>query len=762
MTRVRLAARGTTRPSAPIIGRQRIAAWLSWALITVSLAVLAGYWADRLASFAQLEESALQEMEQRAVVLTEAVAEQARSVVYNADLGLTHLQRVFANRGVISETDAQTVRAATPPGLVRRVTIIDARGYASFSYPPLPAGRETWVGDRPHFVAHQAAGTDYLFVGHPIASRFTGEWLLPLSRRLQDVRGEFAGVATLTVAPEYFSGIFRRLAAGRHDVIALVHRDGAFLSRSHNLEQHLGKNVREDRPFIGEGGADHGVFRSYSTHEPINRVFAFRRLAEWPLVVVAGLGVDEVVAPLKASHRRDLQAASAVSALVLVLVGGVSVVLVRLERNLLRLRDTEQRLAMAISGASELAWEWDVPHRRLDLYGDCAPLLGERANVLHIDTTAWLERIHPEDRDSVRQRVVEALREASGGIELQHRARHADGRWRWVLVRGRVVERSADGRARRLIGILLDVDAAKTAEILAAQTRESYIRLIEHAAEGILVVDRDGRIEIFNPAAESLLGWAAADVLGRPCTELFHPDAGGRGIDPVADTLVDGRSRRRERIDYFRKDGAAMPVELSVAPIVLEGRISGAVAIMADVSERLAWEAELQRQARTDTLTGANNRRAFFELAQREVYRAERDGSPVSLLMMDLDRFKEINDVFGHAAGDRVLVAVVQACIDELRRIDVFGRVGGEELAAVLPGVGLREACAVAERVRERIAAMVVQHGDAWIRCTVSIGVAARQRHEEFQGLMMRADEALYLAKSGGRDRVEDSTASGV
>lgn len=167
-------------------------------------------------------------------------------------------------------------------------------------------------------------------------------------------------------------------------------------------------------------------------------------------------------------------------------------------------------------------------------------------------------------------------------------------------------------------------------------------------------------------------------------------------------------------------------------------------------------EAELERQVRTDYLTGLLNRRAFCELGALEVQRAHRHPAPLSVLALDLDHFKRINDQHGHAAGDRVLKSLATTCRRMLRSIDLTGRLGGEEFAVLLPHTPLETALRVAERLRLAIAEgrMSLDSGQE-VSVTVSIGVATWSPGDaDLQALLNRADVALYAAKHAGRNQV--------
>ncbi|MFP2910060.1 GGDEF domain-containing protein [Pyxidicoccus sp. 3LFB2] len=188
---------------------------------------------------------------------------------------------------------------------------------------------------------------------------------------------------------------------------------------------------------------------------------------------------------------------------------------------------------------------------------------------------------------------------------------------------------------------------------------------------------------------------------------------------------------------------------------------SGAAAgvILAALSERLArrsfrLELDLEVLATRDSLTGAHNRRSFLQLAERELDRARRTTRPVSLLMVDIDRFKSINDTHGHPAGDAVIRTLASTSQSALRSVDVLGRLGGEEFAIILPETGAEGALRVAERLRQTLSEVVVPEGGKSLAFTVSVGVAEWLPGERLDMLLSRGDQALYAAKNTGRNRV--------
>lgn len=186
-----------------------------------------------------------------------------------------------------------------------------------------------------------------------------------------------------------------------------------------------------------------------------------------------------------------------------------------------------------------------------------------------------------------------------------------------------------------------------------------------------------------------------------------------------------------------------------------DGSAREVLAEIATACDNVSRFDEIRREASSDALTGLPNRRRFMELARDRLVQGRRDGRPMAVLMVDIDRFKQVNDVFGHATGDRVLTAVAKRIRSALRAGDIVGRIGGEEIAVVTGA----DAPDLAERVRRAVATTDLTTGRGRIRVTVSVGVAHRLRGDtDLSEVLDRADRALYTAKSDGRDRVVVAT----
>jgi diguanylate cyclase (GGDEF)-like protein/PAS domain S-box-containing protein len=295
----------------------------------------------------------------------------------------------------------------------------------------------------------------------------------------------------------------------------------------------------------------------------------------------------------------------------------------------------------------------------------------------------------------------------------------------------------------------------RRAELAMKASEMRYRELFENANDMIFTTDLEGRLRTVNRAFQATLGYPAAEALERPLEDFVAEDHRERLRETLRLSLSGNETLARHIVDFLTKSGERMPVEIASRLITEGDKAMGVQAIARDMTEHLAFRKQLEEMAQTDPLTGANNRRRFSELGGNELVRARRYKRPLSVLLMDIDHFKKVNDTHGHDAGDKVLKRMTTACVGALRTSDVFGRLGGEEFAAVLPEADGPIARTLAERLRLTLANTDVNLGDKVLRFTVSIGcVTIRHEQETLEDLLNRADEALYQAKRMGRNRV--------
>ena len=338
---------------------------------------------------------------------------------------------------------------------------------------------------------------------------------------------------------------------------------------------------------------------------------------------------------------------------------------------------------------------------------------------------------------------------------------------------GQVVEAHYNAVAHVQPGVHLSVLSDMTDALRQQQRQQELTALMDMAMmDADLVfwdVDlRAGRMHSVNSHWHAMLGYQPGEVPDtvRAWDALVHPDDATRRILAWEAHLLGNTATYEVEFRIRHKQGhwVWMQVRGRVVDRTPDGEPLRVVGLRMDISRRKETEARLEGLAHTDALTGVLNRRRFTDLAADELSRALRHGTPVALLMIDLDHFKAVNDRLGHAGGDAVLRSFAATAEHVMRQGDVFGRVGGEEFAALLPQTSLDGAVVLAERLRQRLGDEPAQVGSTVMPFTVSIGVAAWRAdgatEPSIDRLMVAADRALYAAKGQGRNRVVSATAA--
>jgi diguanylate cyclase (GGDEF)-like protein/PAS domain S-box-containing protein len=283
------------------------------------------------------------------------------------------------------------------------------------------------------------------------------------------------------------------------------------------------------------------------------------------------------------------------------------------------------------------------------------------------------------------------------------------------------------------------------------EVQEDRQRIFTMSLDMLCITDMEGAFKEVNPAWETTLGWDKDTLLRSHWLDFVHPDDIEATIDAGV-ALMKNQPLVKFVNRYRTKDGAYRFISWDSHPDP-SSRLVYAVA--RDVSDRMEMQEKLKEQATHDPMTGAGNRRMFMQRAGEEIERSVRYGAPLSLLMLDVDHFKAINDTYGHDAGDEVLKALVVETRKQLRASDVFCRIGGEEFTAVLINADANTALALAERIRQALAGLTVASKESAITFTVSLGVTERAAGQDsVEAMLKRADNALYDAKENGRDQV--------
>jgi diguanylate cyclase (GGDEF)-like protein/PAS domain S-box-containing protein len=303
-------------------------------------------------------------------------------------------------------------------------------------------------------------------------------------------------------------------------------------------------------------------------------------------------------------------------------------------------------------------------------------------------------------------------------------------------------------------GMLVSGAVRDISERTRAEEREAHLAAVVESSHDAIISKRlDGTVVSWNPGAERLYGYTAAEVHGRPISLLLPPGSDDDFPEILKEVIAGERLDNYETV-RMRKDGTHVDVSLTVSPIRdARGNVVGASTIARDISDRLRYQEQLRHLAEHDALTGARNRRRFERDLADQIGRSRRYGEPAAVLMIDVDRFKQINDRYGHKAGDRALQGVAGALRQRLRESDVIARLGGDEFAVLLPYADASQASVIAADLRRRIAELRIDvDAEEPVRIAVSVGYATIGRNTTSdESVLAEADRAMYRDKLSRR-----------
>jgi len=341
----------------------------------------------------------------------------------------------------------------------------------------------------------------------------------------------------------------------------------------------------------------------------------------------------------------------------------------------------------------------------------------------------------------------ELLTGKTESYDVERRFRHKDGRWLWTHVAVSMM-RDAEGRPWRLIAQIESLEARRRAEMKLAQEHTRLLVTLRSISDAVITTGVGGQITYINTAAESLLGQTLSGVVNRPVEDILNlkdPDTAVVAANLIAQSQALGRTLRRQSpCELHRPDGTLCYVSDVVSPVVDETGCSlGLVIVLRDASEEVARERELRRSALQDPLTGLATR-ADFQRQLREAHRRARyQNHPAALLAIDLDRFKALNDLAGHAAGDALLRKVADGLRAAVRIADIVARLGGDEFAVVLLDCTPERAVAIGQHLLRALNPLSLDWEGTHYDTGASIGLAARpQDFASEQDWLVAADKA--------------------
>lgn len=411
--------------------------------------------------------------------------------------------------------------------------------------------------------------------------------------------------------------------------------------------------------------------------------------------------------------------------------------------------DRHDRLELALWATGERYWDYDLESGQLRRLLDGSPS-GDRP--LREDAMPAEALVHPDDQPLAREMLRRYLDGGSSRYQVQIRVGDGQGGWAWVRVRGRAVARDGAGRVLRIAGTALDVTATREAE----RERRIATTVLRSMAEAVAVLDAGFRYVSVNPAFLRMTGYAEREILGRSASLLDSAQNDSTLFRQI-------RSQARHQGQWSgelwqrRKHGDEMLTALELRTVRDDdgGNDDSVlhVCVFNDITQQKRTEQELRYLANFDTLTDLPNRALLSERLSRAIVRAHRQDTRVALLFLDLDRFKEVNDSLGHAAGDRILRAAAVRLQQTVGQAHTVARLGGDEFTVVIEDLAdSADAERVAREIISAFQAPLLLDDRREVPISPSIGIAVYPDHAQVPTeLLKRADTAMYQAKAAGR-----------
>ena len=423
--------------------------------------------------------------------------------------------------------------------------------------------------------------------------------------------------------------------------------------------------------------------------------------------------------------------------------------------------DQQERLTRTLEAGGMAAWEIDLDTGAYTVADNLSPVFGTAPDLPpEASLEEFISRVHADDLDLFLAAATDEGHEgAPDDFAVEYRV-EKHGALAWIRTQGQFV-RDESGRTVAIRGISTDVTEQRHEEDLRAEAAEVYRRIVEASSDAFVGADPRGLITDWNPAAETLFGWSADEVVGTVLVDHLFPQEDRALYRAHLAALVPDRDGdglvipARMEITARHRSGHLFPVEVSLVT-VRQGGQNEVRAFVRDITERRAHEIELTERALTDQLTGLPNRTLLADRLATAISAIGRRGRGAAVLFIDVDRFKVVNDSLGHRTGDILLMALADRLRTSVRPDDTVARLGGDEFVVLCQDL---EHHAEAVEVAERIFAVLEEPfalGTRSHRVDVSIGIALAESAEaEAEDLLRDADVAMYQAKAAGGARIE-------
>jgi diguanylate cyclase (GGDEF)-like protein/PAS domain S-box-containing protein len=616
------------------------------------------------------------------------------------------------------------------------------------------------LADRDHFRVQQNPQTRGLYISDPVLSHVNNLWVVPVSYPVLATDRQFS-VITAAIQLERITHSFEAQRLKPNGSITLVKTNGATLFRTPAIEGAIGKNIAQAPDFIEHlKPKERGLYRVKGAFDGVERMVGHSRLQNYPVIIAVTASLDDALLP----WWRELYQ-------LLGFVLGVSVLALVLSRRAVRaassaqqkLARSERRFRTLIEHAPDAILVFDADEKRVVDANPMAEKLFERTRgeLLSGGIERFYVPIQPDGRPAA-ENIREAQERCSRGesVLVERRILSLSGKEKIVEVR--IDDMSEDGH-RLVRGSFIDISERKAAETALRESEARLRILMETSPLPMLIATPppEGKTLMLNNRFAEVIGYDIEDIPNlNAWWPRAYPDPGyrieaqRRWSDSVQRMLDAGRSSLLEPFaaELTCKDGSRRFVEIHMSMYA-----DRCLVVFNDLTQRRAYEQELARVANYDILTNLPNRRLLTDRMEQAIAHTRRKGRMLAVCYLDLDKFKPVNDQYGHEAGDKVLIEAARRMSEAIRAEDTAARLGGDEFVLLLADIEQLDECEhVLARVISSLATPFVLNENVSVGLSASIGVALFPNGGETPDELMRhADQAMYGAKQAGRNCIK-------
>ncbi len=686
-------------------------------------------------------------------------------VVQQSDSSLLELRRAYQRHPQNFDIADWVARSQSHDNLTAQFGIAGADGFVKLSsLGPVPSS--VYVGNGVPFTVQRDSTSDELYISDPVIGRVTKKITIEFTRRLSNPDGSFAGTVVCSLDIAELERFFSSLDIGKSGVVSLASTDGVLLARGGPNSATQGfAGMRVTRTplyrFAEKNPAGHYWNSPASSmhFDGVSRLISYRTVSGIPAIAVVGLAEHDIFRQANATLQKYILAGSILTLIVLIVVifgatqqTQILATAAELRRSKRSLEQSNLLLHTALKNMAHGLGMFDSEQRLVVCNARYGEMYGLSPEQTKPGTTlrAILEaRVRagksPQDTEQyINARLEEVAKSEPYYVENLLRDGHIyavshrpmpDGGW---------------------VATHIDITEQRRAEQELDETRKFLDSIIENIPVSVVVKDAKTRKYLLvNRAFETMLGISRNEMLDRTAFDIHRPEDAKNIDDADTESLQDSDHVNHKEIEVNTPmRGLRMQSTRRIVIKNSQGEAKCIIAVIEDITERKKTEQRIAFLAHHDALTGLANRAALTQKIEEAAARQRRLQEPFTVLLLDLDRFKQVNDTLGHPAGDALLIEVATRLKSLLRETDVLARIGGDEFAVIQAGE--TNQCEAAKLLAERIIEMLRQPFDldgGNISIGTSIGIAlASEGAAGSDDLLKMADLALYRAKSAGRN----------